>query len=255
MASEAIVQADFTRQQIRLALLRILTNLGRIARLWTYAFDASHGMPEPLRAELFRSCVVLLHATFEDWIRTVARARLMDVGPGAFERMTLPDQTDTKYSLSHLSQFRGKAVDDVLTSAVDNFLSTYSVNNRKQLRHLVVRLGLQTADFDECFDDIEWLMRRRHRIAHEADIPKHGTAPPPGLPLDDERAQFFNAVDAVSAFADRLTRKIVPEWLTESVDAEMRACLRDYNEATNTPLWTVPGGRLRRQSTDDLGRS
>lgn len=81
-------------------------------------------------ADLIRSAIVFLHATFEDALRTVAEKRL-------------PESDFTK--------------------------STFG-NTDRRVREILPRLNLVVSEFEDLFPHIDAIMKRRHRIVHRADL-------------------------------------------------------------------------------------
>ncbi|MCH5378113.1 MAG: hypothetical protein JJ992_29510, partial [Planctomycetes bacterium] len=66
-------------------------------------------------SDVLRSAVVLLHATLEDLLRTVASAHLPRADNEFIRKMPLAGKPRSgKYTIGDLVQHRGKTIDDVL---------------------------------------------------------------------------------------------------------------------------------------------
>lgn len=151
---------------------RFYLNMRRVNGLVTLAVGtgsvtlaATEAESARIRADLFRSTVVFLHATFEDSLRTVTRQRLRG-----------------------LKSSYGSSTD------VD-----------KALR----KMGLDTTPFKPLYDDLDRMMKRRHRIVHEADLPStQDTALSPWTLGDYSQLLLWNL--AVLAFYSLLRVSVDP---------------------------------------------
>jgi hypothetical protein len=129
--------------------VRFLLNMRRINGL--VQFLHSNEAPRPtdtfqsagVRADILRSIVVFLHATFEDVLRTTARQCI---------------------------EHRRKTVDQLIQESVEDHLRGKSFGSCTAVDSVLKKMGLDTAPFKSLYPPLGQMMRRRHSIVHEADL-------------------------------------------------------------------------------------
>lgn len=164
---EDLLQARFHLNMKRIAGLTELIFRGGGNPAETSAAVGS----EEVRADLFRAIVVFLHATFEDVLRTAARQRLGEAAPEFLEKIPLVGNTKDKFSLGSLAAHRGKTVDDVIRESVEKYLNRESFGASRDVDEILRHMGLDTKPFKCLYADLDRMMKRRHRIVHETDLP------------------------------------------------------------------------------------
>jgi hypothetical protein len=155
---------------------RFEANLVRVTGLTTaYSTTASgRGRASVVETDILRAAVVLLHASFEDLLRSLEEL-LLPTRPAEvfrewpFALPSAPKKPLPRLTLYELLEYRGKSVEDVLTQAIRRYLETSNYNNFAEVRSTVLRLGLDPAHLTTHAGQIEALMKRRHWIAHRAD--------------------------------------------------------------------------------------
>jgi len=124
-------------------------------------------------SDVLRAAVVLLHATLEDFMRTLSRHLLPTQEEAVLNKIPLSGTADhgrpEKFSLGKLAQFRGMTVDTVLAKSVEDFLERSNYNKPDDLASALVDMQLDKSKVDSLFSDLEGLMTRRHWIVHRAD--------------------------------------------------------------------------------------
>jgi hypothetical protein len=180
-----------------LVAARFVLNMRRIAGLTKLALpDGSAPAPtavatgsEDVRADLFRAIVVFLHATFEDGLRTAARQRLGDAATKVLDDIPLVGTNKLgraeKFYLGSLAAHRGKTVDHLIRESVEDYLTRESFGSCADVEEILRQMGLDTKPFKSLYPDLDGMMKRRHRIVHEADLPSpQDTSPPPWTIVD-----------------------------------------------------------------------
>jgi hypothetical protein len=190
---------------------RFRLNMERIAGLTTLVLPG--GRPpaptevviesEDVRADLFRSIVVFLHATFEDGLRTAARQRLGDAAPKVLDDIPLVGTTKLgraeKFHLGSLATHRGKTVDHLIRESVEAYLTRQSFGSCADVEEILRQMGLDTKLFKSFYPYLDGMMKKRHRIVHEADLPTpQDTSSPPWTIVDLFQLCLWNL--AVLAF-------------------------------------------------------
>lgn len=116
--------------------------------------------------ESVRASVVLLHATFEDFMRELCRI----MSKGLDERLLIKIPQE-KISLVSLAQHRGKTVEDLIFDSVSSYLDRKSLSSLNDLSYFIELLGQVPQDFEIYFPVLDRLIKRRHQIVHRADLP------------------------------------------------------------------------------------
>jgi len=123
-------------------------------------------------ADILRAAVVLLHASLEDFLRTLSRVRLPAASEDVLNSIPIAGSGSSraeKFALGKLCAFRGKTVDDVIKQSVDEFLERSNYNTTIEIAGLLRNLGLKVETLNGRFAEIDEMMRRRHMIVHRAD--------------------------------------------------------------------------------------
>ncbi len=119
--------------------------------------------------DVLRAATVLLHASMEDILRSLAYWKLPTAAPSVLENIPLVGVKGTKFSLGNLSSHRGKSVADVLKESVDASLERSNYNNSTEVAGLLTSIGLDPAPVAAYLPTLEATMKRRHQIVHRAD--------------------------------------------------------------------------------------
>jgi hypothetical protein len=125
------------------------------------------------RADILRTIVVFLHATFEDVLRTMARQRIAAAKSQILDKIPLVGTGRAeKFHLGALNAHRGKTVDQLIHESVENYLDRESFGSCNDVDEVLTQMGLDTSPFKPLYADLDQMMKRRHRIVHEADLPR-----------------------------------------------------------------------------------
>jgi hypothetical protein len=122
--------------------------------------------------DILRAGVVLLHASLEDVLRSIARWRLPSANADVLNEIPLVGQRGTnpkKFSLGDLTAFRGKTVDNIFAESVEAHLERSNYNSTNEISKLLNDVGIETAKVNAKFAELQALMDRRHQIVHRAD--------------------------------------------------------------------------------------
>ena len=161
------------REEMAPYLDRIIKNLSRTNRLLTDSKRVREDSPESAD-DILRAIVVFLHASLEDFLRTVSQSLLPLAGESALNAIPLAGQSgrSEKFQLGRLVAHRGKLVDDVIRESVSEHLERSNYNNVGEIALLLETLGFNVAEHNKEFPQIESMMQRRHQIVHRADETK-----------------------------------------------------------------------------------
>lgn len=120
--------------------------------------------------EVLRAAVVLLHASLEDFLRSIASDHLPRTDNEFIKGIPLAGQPRSgKYTISDLLQHRGKSIDTVLHESIDQWLNRHSFNHTDDVRDILKQLGMPVDYFEATYEDLDKMISRRHQIVHHAD--------------------------------------------------------------------------------------
>jgi hypothetical protein len=152
-------------------------NFGRVENLISIhkeLYGKGRGRRKVPESDVLRAAVVLLHASLEDFLRTLAAARLPAAGEDVLNDIPLatnsPDGArKVTFSLGKLAHFRGKSVDELIAKSVEQYLERSNYNNTREIAVLLTSIGVNPDDVNSTFPELQKLMLRRHQIVHRAD--------------------------------------------------------------------------------------
>lgn len=152
--------------------------------------------------DILRSAIVLLHASLEDCLRTIALEHLSRADPDLLKDIPLAgvgNLRKTRFGLGDLVPHRRKTIADVIESSLDQWLHHSSFNNTTDLAAMLNRIGIDPETCNASFSSLDEMTSRRHRIVHNADRASDadGSGNPGTTPITrDTVAQWRGAVEA-----------------------------------------------------------
>lgn len=158
------------RQQISDRFDRNISRVRNLISIYrTQLAGAGRGRRGHAQTDVLRAAVVLLHASMEDVLRSLAYWKLPDAAPEVLAEIPLKGGTAIKFTLGTLSAFRGKSVDDVIKESTDSSLERSNYNNATEVVSLLQSIGVDTIPLAGYMAELENTMKRRHKIVHRAD--------------------------------------------------------------------------------------
>lgn len=152
---------------------RFALNIARVKNLVsiyrTQLAEPGRGRRGHQQTDVLRAATVLLHASVEDVLRSLAYWKLPSAIPAALESIPLVGGTATKFNLGALAAHRGKTVDDILKESVNASLERSNYNNTNEVGSALTAIGLSIAPVTPFLPTLDVTMRRRHQIVHRAD--------------------------------------------------------------------------------------
>jgi hypothetical protein len=160
------------------------------------------------QADLLRAAVVLLHASFEDLLRSLCEWKMPFANPDAFSDVPLVGtRGKTRFGMQDLAAFRGQTVDEVVTECVVEFLDKSSFNHPGDIRAALENMGVPSGIVDKYASDLAAMMSRRHWIAHRADHnSSKGQGHHPATSLSNAMVTYWTRM--VERFGDELLSRI-----------------------------------------------
>lgn len=199
-----------------------------------------NGMPHEQGEDLLRAVVVWLHGALEDTMRLHITSALKEAGSAVLDRVPLVGAAGPlraeKFYLGALAQFRGRAVDDVISESIDAYAQRLTFNNFGDVAAALHLLGLDVDRLDSLKDAavieaVNALCERRHRIVHEGDLT--GGMRPELRPLAKETvvgwqrvvlSYIARSVEVVESL--RAEQAMGPEWTAEMNRKQVEESLR-----------------------------
>jgi hypothetical protein len=161
------VVMDFVLAEMGPYLDNLQQSLERIQKLGV----ASTTMSSDVGEDALRASVVLLHASLEDFLRTMAHSLLPQSHEACLNEIPLVGlgARKEKFFLGKLARHRGKLVDDVLKESVAEYLEHSNYNSTQEIATLFETLGFNVAEHASVFPALGQMIDRRHQIVHRAD--------------------------------------------------------------------------------------
>jgi hypothetical protein len=166
--------------------------------------------PPGTEEDVLRAAVVFLHASLEDFLRSVASSLLPTASETALNEIPLKSGSRNgrpeKFLLGALTRFRGKSVDQVIRDSVASHLERSNFNDVQEIARLLESLGLQRGIGKDFYSDLAELIERRHQIVHRADVVDDPTGDGADIrPIDPQRI-----LDWLRTF-EKFMSEILPE--------------------------------------------
>lgn len=149
-------------------------NLARVENLISLYGPARRGRRTVQETDVLRAALVLLHASMEDFLRSLLVWRAPNGAREKIDRYPLvgSDSKDPKkFLLGALIEHRGKTVDDLIRASVQEHLEQFSsFNHLGDVKDALKECGIQDATVEaNNFGQLTAMIARRHKIVHKAD--------------------------------------------------------------------------------------
>ena len=119
--------------------------------------------------DFLRAGVVFLHASLEDFVRSIEEWRLPLASASALQDLAGRNDVPLKLTLRNVADRRGTSVDDWVEELVNSYLERSNYSRPEHVIAALRRVGIETREITELADDLAALMARRHWIAHRMD--------------------------------------------------------------------------------------
>ena len=125
---------------------------------------------EVVISDILRSAVVFLHATLEDFLRSVEIILLPYCDEAALNNIPLVGTNPVKpFLLGKLAAHREKSILNLIRESVAESLLKRTYNNTSDIAKLLESVGLSVDEARRWFNQLDALIKRRHQIVHRAD--------------------------------------------------------------------------------------
>lgn len=189
---------------------RFALNIARVRNLVaiyrTHLSAPGRGRRGHQTTDVLRAATVLLHASLEDVLRSLAYWKLPSATSAVLDSIPLVGQSAVKFTLGTLSTHRGKTVAEVIQASTDASLERSNYNNTAEVASLLHQIGISTLPLGTYMATLEVAMRRRHLIVHRAD-----SNPTPGRGNHRVNSLAPRTVDDWIANTDQVVQAILAQ--------------------------------------------
>jgi RiboL-PSP-HEPN len=124
--------------------------------------------------DILRAITVLAHSTLEDYLRNLLNWKLPLQNRDKINHIPLVGTSQigrsTKFTLGDLVAHKGKTIDTIIHSSVNEYLGTVSFNDTSDIASALEGISLTiTTEIQDTFPTLNEMIKRRHNIVHRAD--------------------------------------------------------------------------------------
>ncbi len=155
---------------------RFTLNLKRcdnLLRIYEETKETGRGRKDVPSLDVLRAATVFLHATLEDFLRSLIVWRLPSLEAEVLDEVPLAGLGGSgrpeKFFLGKLALFRGQLVEEVIEQSVEDHAGSLSFNTTGDIAALLRKIGVKVEKVNSHFPELQQLMSRRHNIVHRAD--------------------------------------------------------------------------------------
>ena len=197
------------KNQIQERLSRNLARVRHLVDSYGRLAGAGQGRRPVNTSDLLRAATVFLHATLEDFLRSIELWKLPASGEDRLNQIGLAgiNGRAEKFALGKLASHRGKTVDALILESVTQHLERSNYNTTEDVVLVLKLAGVIPEDVNKHFRQLAELMGRRHHIVHQADKnekPGHGQFQARSIGT----ATVNRWVEAVEAFANDVLERL-----------------------------------------------
>lgn len=188
-----------------------LSRVENLTKIYTNTMEGK-GRKTAYDTDVLRAAVVLLHASLEDCLRSIARWKLpLTKDRDVIDKFPFPGskigQRAEKVSLGFLLEYRDKSVEDLINQAIEEYLDKSNYNNPQEISSLIKSFGIEPQNVKKEFSNLETMMNRRHLIVHRADRDDSGGRGNHKVKSIGVR-QLQNWIESVRAFSEALLKQL-----------------------------------------------
>ena len=111
--------------------------------------------------DILRAAIVLLHATIEDFLRSISYLRL------PFASSNELNKTEFRIPFGKMAEYRDKSVNELIKDSAFEYLERVSYGSSKDIAKALKSLAITIDRFD--LTRLDTAISRRHKIVHRAD--------------------------------------------------------------------------------------
>jgi hypothetical protein len=183
---------------------RLDKNLARVRNLVEFFNERTPTKPKQVKdTDILRAATVFLHATLEDFLRSIAAWKLPLASADILNKIPLAGAENAKFTLRDLASHRDKKVAELIKLSVDTYLERSNYNNTNEVASLLEGLGVNVNQVNSTFGKLTELMTRRHQIVHRVD--RKPTGKTSSLSEDEVNAWIVAVEEFTSAVLNEIS--------------------------------------------------
>ncbi len=129
--------------------------------------------PTVVEADVLRASIVFMHSSFEEYYRAVIIDRLpLSTDVEALKGICLLNSNQIRaerFTLAELKPFCEKTVSTLISDSVRHHMGTKSFSNYTEICSWSRKINIDLDTFSKA-NEIDAMIKRRHKIVHEADL-------------------------------------------------------------------------------------
>ena len=125
----------------------------------------------PSKGDILRAIVVLTHSTFEDFLRSVLRWKLITEENISLDRIPMAGKgkNNTKILFGDIVKHKGISIDSLIEKSINEYLTSVSFNNFGDISKDLSWINFNVELVRKYYSTIDEMISRRHNIVHNAD--------------------------------------------------------------------------------------
>ena len=145
---------------------RLDENLTRVRNLVKIYIVTGRGRRRAGDTDVLRSATVLLHASLEDYLRSLARWKLPQINDEyklneiPFLSSEVGNRTE-KVKLGYFVKYKNKTVEYIIDESINQYLDRSNFNNTTEISNIIKSLGVKVDDVDNEFSIIDEMINRK----------------------------------------------------------------------------------------------
>jgi hypothetical protein len=200
-------------ESIEIQMSRLGFNTGRVRRLLDSA-AVQHESAASTERDILRAAVVLLHASLEDYLRSLSAVYLRFASGEALDDIPLAGGGRVraeKFLLGALLPFREMTVAALIDLSIREQLERTTYNNMREVASLLRNVGYAVDEVQTYFPALGNMMARRHMIVHRADLTTNASSSLDVNTIEGDTVREW--ADAVEGFARKVSTDMSIIWL------------------------------------------
>lgn len=156
-------------------------NIGRVRNLISifYLLTTKKRRKQSTKeTDLLRVAIMLLHSSMEDYLRSILKIKLPEIGTKeVLKKIPLlssdpnQDRRNTKFDFSELIEYKEITIQKIIEQSVEKYLDEVSFNDVKDITTNLssININLSQELRNGYYPILTQMIKRRHCIVHEAD--------------------------------------------------------------------------------------
>jgi len=171
--------------------------------------------------DILRAIVVLMHASLEDFLRSVSAVHLRYASPDILNDVPLlhvEKERPEKFFLGALVEYRDMSVSDLIDRSVEKYLERTTYNSTRDIAGVLRAVGIPSDRYAPLFPELDKMISRRHYIVHRADLAKNASEDTNLNVISPKEVRMW--VDTVQQFGRDVTNEVSAHRIIELINQD-----------------------------------